>query len=129
LIHLFAPCGGVNKSTDKVNEILRDGDKKVLNIAHRGASAFRPENTMEAFMEAITLGADIIEMDVRQTADGHLVLLHDETVDRTTDGTGAVSELTLKQVKALDAGMGTRIPTLEEVFSHFARDEVILTAS
>lgn len=67
-----------------------------------------------------------IEMDVRQTADGHLVLLHDETVDRTTDGTGAVSELTLKQVKTLDAGMGSRIPTLEGVFSHFARDEVIL---
>jgi len=126
VIHLFALYGGVNKGTDKVNEIQRDRDKRVLNIAHRGASAFRPENTMEAFMEAITLGADIIEMDIRQTADGHLVLLHDETVDRTTDGTGAISELTLKQVKALDAGMGTRIPTLEEVFSHFARDEVIL---
>ncbi len=124
---MIHPCyGGGHKGTDKVNEIQTDRDKRVLNIAHRGASAFRPENTMEAFMEAITSGTDGIEMDVRQTADGHLVLLHDETVDRTTDGTGAISKLTLKQVKALDAGMGARIPTLEEVFSHFARDKVIL---
>jgi len=101
-------------------------DKKVLNIAHRGASAYRPENTMEAFVLAITLGADIIEMDVRQTSDGYLVLLHDETVDRTTDGTGAISELTLKQVKSLDAGMGNRIPTLEEVVSQFSRGRVVL---
>lgn len=109
-----------------MNEKLRDRGKKILNIAHRGASAYRPENTMEAFMEAITLGADIIEMDVRKTLDGHLILIHDESVDRTTNGTGAISKLTLKQVKALDAGMGTRIPTLEEVFSHFIGDEVIL---
>ena len=109
-----------------MNKKLRDRGRKILNIAHRGASAYRPENTMEAFIEAITLGADIIEMDVRKTFDGHLVLLHDETVDRTTDGTGSISELTLKQVKALDAGMGDRIPTLEEVFSHFFPGEVIL---
>lgn len=101
-------------------------DKKVLNIAHRGASAYRPENTMEAFVHAITLGADIIEMDVRQTSDGHLVLLHDETVDRTTDGTGVIAELTLRQVKSLDAGMGNRVPILEEVFSQFSRDQVVL---
>lgn len=118
---------GSNKDPDnKVNRKLRKSAKKTLNIAHRGASAYRPENTIEAFIEAITLGADSIEMDVRQTFDGHLVLIHDETVDRTTDGTGAISKLTLKQVKALDAGMGTRIPTLEEVFSHFVQDEVIL---
>ncbi len=109
-----------------MNKTLRESAKKTLNIAHRGASAYRPENTMEAFMEAITLGANIIETDVRQTVDGHLVLIHDETVDRTTDGTGAISEFTIKQVKALDAGMGTRIPTLEEVFSHFIQDGVIL---
>lgn len=122
----FPSVGRANKATDKVSEKLRDSAKKTLNIAHRGASAYRPENTMEAFMEAITLGADSIEMDVRQTVDGHLVLIHDETVDRTTDGTGAISELTINQVKALDAGMGTQIPTLEEVFSHFVGDEVSL---
>jgi glycerophosphoryl diester phosphodiesterase len=109
-----------------VSKNLRDCPKKTLNIAHRGASAYRPENTMEAFMEAITLGADSIEMDVRQTVDGYLVLSHDETVDRTTDGTGAISALTIKQVKALDAGRGTRIPTLEEVFSHLVQNEVIV---
>jgi glycerophosphoryl diester phosphodiesterase len=104
----------------------RDRGKRVLNIAHRGASAYKPENTMEAFEEAVTLGADIIEMDVRKTLDGHLALLHDESVNRTTDGTGPISELTLKQVKALDAGMGSRIPLLEEVFSRFLRDHVVL---
>ena len=109
-----------------MDEKWRGRAGNVLNIAHRGASAYRPENTMEAFAEAITLRADMIEMDVRKTLDGHLVLLHDETVDRTTNGTGSISELTLKQVKALDAGMGSRIPLLEEVFSHFLRDEVIL---
>jgi glycerophosphoryl diester phosphodiesterase len=109
-----------------VDEKLRGRRRNILNIAHRGASAYRPENTMEAFLEAIALGADMIEMDVRKTLDGHLVLLHDETVDRTTDGTGSISELTLKQAKALDAGTGSRIPLLEEVFSHFLRDEVML---
>ncbi|NIS60925.1 MAG: glycerophosphodiester phosphodiesterase [Proteobacteria bacterium] len=122
----FSSVGRTNNVTDKVSETLRERPKKTLNIAHRGASAYRPENTMEAFMEAITLGADSIEMDVRQTVDGHLVLIHDETVERTTDGTGAIAALTIKQVKTLDAGMGTRIPTLEEVFSHFVGDEVIL---
>ncbi len=105
---------------------LRERGERVLNIAHRGASAYKPENTMEAFEEAVTLGADVIEMDVRRTLDGHLVLLHDEEVDRTTDGTGSISELPLKQVKALDAGMGNRIPLLEEVFSQFFRDRVVL---
>jgi glycerophosphoryl diester phosphodiesterase len=99
---------------------------KVLNIAHRGASACKPENTLEAFTEAFTLGADMIEMDVRRSVDGHLVLLHDETVDRTTNGSGPVSEFTLAQVKALDAGLGSRIPSLEEVFSHFVQSDVLL---
>lgn len=116
----------MEKLNAEVNARLINKGKTVLNIAHRGASAYKPENTMEAFTEAVALGADIIEMDIRQTSDGHLVLLHDETVDRTTDGTGLISELTLKQVRALDAGLGSRIPLLEEVFSHFARDRVIL---
>lgn len=114
--------GGIHS----VNREPRYRGEEVLNIAHRGASAYRPENTMEAFTEAVTLGADMIEMDVRQTVDGHLILLHDDTVDRTTNGTGPVAELTLEQVKALDAGLGSRIPTLEEVFFHFVRSDVIL---
>ncbi len=109
-----------------MNRETRHTGIDVLNIAHRGASACRPENTLEAFTKAVILGADMIEMDVRQTVDGHLVLLHDGTVDRTTNGSGSVSELTLVQVKALDAGLGSRIPTLEEVFSHFVRSHVLI---
>ncbi len=89
--------------------------------AHRGAMATHPENTLPAFREAVRLGVEMIEMDARMTADSHLVILHDKTVDRTTDGTGRLSDLTLEEVKRLDAGSwknpdfaGTRIPTLEE---------------
>ncbi|MBO7252246.1 MAG: glycerophosphodiester phosphodiesterase [Oscillospiraceae bacterium] len=91
-------------------------------LAHRGASGYAPENTLEAFRLAMEMGADGFELDVHMSLDGHLVVIHDETVDRTTDGTGLVRELTLEQLKALDAanGMstfaGSRIPTLEEVF-------------
>ena len=89
--------------------------------AHRGAMARFPENTVPAFREAVHLGVAMIEMDVRRTKDGYLVILHDKTVDRTTDGHGLLSDLTLREVRKLDAGKwkdpafaGTRIPTLEE---------------
>ncbi|MBI3894013.1 MAG: glycerophosphodiester phosphodiesterase, partial [Candidatus Wallbacteria bacterium] len=91
-------------------------------IAHRGYSAVYPENTMRSFREAIAAGADAIEMDVQTTADGRLVVLHDDVLDRTSDGKGPVGALTLEQVKRLDAGRwkgarfaGERIPTLDEV--------------
>lgn len=93
-----------------------------LIIAHRGASGYAPENTLEAFRLAMDMGADGFELDVHLSKDGELVVIHDETVDRTTDGTGLVRELTLAQLKALDASngkeayQGARIPTLEEVF-------------
>ena len=93
-----------------------------LIYGHRGASAYAPENTLEAFRLAMDMGADGFELDVHMSRDGELVVIHDETVDRTTDGTGLVRELTLAQLKDLDAsnGMasyrGARIPTLEEVF-------------
>ncbi len=90
--------------------------------AHRGAMETHPENTLAAFKEAVFLGAHMIEFDVRLTKDGHLVILHDETVDRTTNGMGKISELTLHEVKQLDAGSwkseiftGEKIPTLQEV--------------
>ncbi len=89
--------------------------------AHRGAMDTHPENTIAAFKEAIRLGVQMIEFDVRMTADGYLVILHDETVDRTTDGQGNIESLTLEQVRTLDAGLwksiefkGEKIPTLEE---------------
>lgn len=95
--------------------------KHPIVIAHRGDSAAAPENTLSAFASAVQSGAHAIELDVHVTADGHPVVIHDATVDRVTDGTGAVSAMTLTQIKALDAGgwfagpyEGERIPTLDE---------------
>ena len=90
---------------------------------HRGASAHAPENTLEAFALSMEMGADGFELDVHMSKDGELVVIHDETVDRTTDGTGFVRNLTLQQLKELDASASTedfkncRIPTLREVFT------------
>ncbi|HLM58459.1 MAG TPA: glycerophosphodiester phosphodiesterase [Pyrinomonadaceae bacterium] len=103
-----------------------------LAIAHRGGAGLWPENTLYAFERAGAMGVDVIETDVRATADGELVVLHDENVERTTDGSGPVTSLTLAEVKRLDAayrfspdggrsfplrGRGVRIPTLREVFA------------
>lgn len=94
----------------------------IVAISHRGEHLQRPENTIPAFLEAIRAGADFIEVDVRTTADGKLVLSHDATVDRCTDGKGRVDSLTFNQIEALDAGIkkgpeyaGTRIPTFDQV--------------
>jgi glycerophosphoryl diester phosphodiesterase len=88
-------------------------------VAHRGASSIHPENTLQAFLAAVEIGADFIELDVRLTADGVAVVLHDFEVSRTTNGNGLVHEMTLAQVKALDAsgdrGLGLEVPTFEEV--------------
>lgn len=100
-------------------------------IAHQGGDGLRPSNTLLAFQHAADLGVDVLEMDVHQTRDGALVLMHDDSVDRTTDGTGALADMTLTEVKALDAayrwpyhgedhpyrGLGVRVPTLAEVIS------------
>ena len=84
-------------------------------IAHRGGLIDEPENTLAAFRNGINQGADWLEFDVQMTSDGALVVIHDETVDRTTDGTGAVGDLTLEQIRSLDAGKGEKVPTFEEV--------------
>lgn len=86
---------------------------KVLRIGHRGACGHAPENTLASIDKAIALGCDLTEVDVRRTADGSLVLLHDERVDRTTNGTGPVADMNLQDVRKLDAG-GRQIPTFEE---------------
>lgn len=88
-------------------------------IAHRGASAHAPENTMAAFQLALDHGADGIELDVMLSKDHQLVVIHDDTVDRTTDGFGPVKEMTLQELQSLDAGEGQKIPSLEEVFESF----------
>ena len=87
---------------------------KVLRIGHRGAAGHAPENTLASIEKAIALGADLVELDVQRTRDGYLVIIHDKTVDRTTDGTGSVSRMTLATLRTLHAGDGQRVPTLEE---------------
>ena len=94
----------------------------MLTIAHRGASAFYPENTLRAFIAAAELGADMCEFDVRMTRDGEVVVIHDATVNRTTDGRGRVAAMSAAAIKRLDAGVrfgaefrDERIPTLAEV--------------
>jgi len=101
----------------------------VLVLGHRGAPEAAPENTIPSFLAALELGADGVELDIVKTADGELVVIHDFEVDRVTDGTGDVREMTLEEVKALDAGSwfseefgGTRIPTLAEVFDALPSD-------
>ena len=83
-------------------------------VAHRGLAPGYPENTLAAFRQAIKLGAEALEIDLRGTKDGEVIILHDETLERTTNGTGKVTEKTLIELKTLDAGKGERIPTYEE---------------
>jgi glycerophosphoryl diester phosphodiesterase len=109
-----------------------DGPRPRL-FAHRGASGVAPENTIEAFAEGLAAGADRLELDVHSTADGHIVVFHDNELDRTTNGTGPVAARTLAELRTLDAGYrfqddagghpfrgkGIRIPTLAEVLDEF----------
>ncbi len=104
-------------------------------IAHQGGNHLWPDNTLFAFREAVAAGVDVLEMDVHASSDGELVLIHDDTVDRTTDGSGVVWEMTLEQLQSLDAayrwphhretdafpyrGQGIQIPTLESVLREF----------
>jgi glycerophosphoryl diester phosphodiesterase len=105
-----------------------------VNLAHRGASAHAPENTMEAFRLAVETGAGGLELDVHLSRDGYIVVIHDPTLDRTTDGTGAVARMTLDELRGLDAGynfspdggemlpyrgLNLCIPTLAEVLREF----------
>jgi glycerophosphoryl diester phosphodiesterase len=105
-----------------------------VNVAHRGASTLAPESTIEAFRLAVEAGAGGLELDVHMTRDGHIVVIHDATVDRTTNGSGAVSEMTLDELRRFDAGhnfspdggstrpyrgRGVWVPTLGEVIEEF----------
>lgn len=102
------------------------GPGRPLVVAHRGASALAPEHTIAAYELAVEAGADALELDIRLSADGQAVVIHDATLDRTTDATGPVHERTLQQLKRLDAGAwfghafrGQRIQTLTEVLERF----------
>lgn len=118
---LFSPLSQAFAEEPTVGE-----RKQVDNVAHRGATAYAPENTIAAFDLAVDMKADYIEIDVQRSKDGELVLIHDTTVDRTTDGTGKVGELTFEQLRSLDAGSwkgeqyeGEPIPTFEEILDRY----------
>ena len=104
----------------------------MLVIAHRGASGHAPENTLAAFKQAVALGATFIETDLQLTRDARFVAIHDDTVNRTTNGQGAVHDLTLAELRKLDAGSwfgsefaGERIPTLEEILEFSKKNDVV----
>ena len=113
--------------------------KRPLVIAHQGGKGLAPSSTLPAFLKAHSLGADVLEFDVHMTIDGHLVAIHDPTVDRTTDGTGKVNDMTLAEIKELDAGYafqderghypyrgkGITIPTVEEIFSETCEPDML----
>ncbi len=106
-------------------DILRS--RTFLTVAHRGASAYAPENTLEAFDLAVAQGADVIELDVHLARDNEIVVMHDARVDRTTNGRAEIRTLTLAEIRSWDAGAwfgeqwrGVRVPTLGEVLDRFA---------
>lgn len=101
-------------------------------FAHRGDLAHAPENTLPSFQQALQKGADGVELDAKLTVDGHVIVIHDPTLDRTTDGKGRVAASTLEVIRKLDAGTwfnekfaGTKVPLLEEVFETVGRDKMI----
>ncbi|MFT8321751.1 MAG: glycerophosphodiester phosphodiesterase family protein [Bacillus sp. (in: firmicutes)] len=127
-INLLYP---LSEGSATVHELDR---KNFANIAHRGASSYAPEHTLQSYELAKQMGADFIEIDLQVTKDGTLVAMHDKKVDRTTNGTGYVKDMTLSQLKTLDAGSkfnelhkndakfeyeGLQVPTLEEIFKKF----------
>jgi glycerophosphoryl diester phosphodiesterase len=131
------PCisyGLMLGSTQSVGYTGAQVKRRPLVMGHRGGAGLWPENTMYGFSKAVEMGVDVLEMDMHSTMDGVLVIIHDDTVDRTTNGSGRVNSLTLAQLKALDAGYrwtndggasfpfrgrGLSVPTLQEVFDAF----------
>lgn len=101
---------------------------KIKIIAHRGYSSKYPENTILAFEQAAKAGADGIEFDIQMTKDGVPVIIHDHTIDRTTNGKGHVKEMTFEEIRKLDAGSGQKIPTLKEVLDVAKKHHLIAFA-
>jgi glycerophosphoryl diester phosphodiesterase len=123
-----------------VNHPLLDPDRRPI-VGHRGNAAHAPENTMESFRQALATGAECVEFDVRLSADGVPVVMHDPTLDRTTDSTGAIASLSVEQLQAADAGArftrdggrtfpyrdkGLRVPTLEDVLTELVDVPLLL---
>ena len=98
----------------------------VLKIGHRGARAYEPENTLSSFRRALELGVDAVELDVRKTRDNELVVIHNADVNKTTDGSGAVNELTLEEIQRFATEKGEHVPTLENVLDAVAKRVKVL---
>src|SRR5207302_6350972 len=109
-----------------LRERLQQERGRVWVVGHRGAMGYCPENTMASFERGLELGADWIELDVHLSRDGALIVIHDETLDRTTNGHGLVRDHSLSELKALDAGDGQRIPTLDEVLDWARRANTVV---
>jgi glycerophosphoryl diester phosphodiesterase len=99
--------GGVRRATI--------GSVKPLRIGHRGAAGYAPENTLLSVQTALSLGVDVIEIDIHRSRDGHLIVMHDERVDRTTNGSGYIRDLTLSEIRAFGTSSGLAVPILAEV--------------
>ncbi|PRR82675.1 glycerophosphodiester phosphodiesterase [Clostridium luticellarii] len=99
---------------------------KTLNIAHRGFSGMYPENTMLAFRKAVEIGADGIETDLHITKDGVIIICHDETINRTTDGTGFIEDYTYQELAKFNAGHGERIPNLDDLLDYMKDKNLLL---
>jgi glycerophosphoryl diester phosphodiesterase len=132
IIYIYLSSQKGEKAVEK--EIFKNNKQSFLVFAHRGGGGLYPENTLEAFRYSLEVKVDVLELDIHATSDGKLVVLHDSSVDRTTDGSGKVKEMTLAELKKLDAGYqfstdsgqtfpfrgkNVTIPTLEEVFDNF----------
>ena len=117
--------------------LAKEKYKDIENVSHRGASGYAPEHTITSYQMGEKMHGSYIEIDLQMTKDGQLIAMHDETVDRTTNGTGSVKDYTLKEIKGLDAGswfnekypqyanpeyVGLQVPTLEEVFQKFGKN-------
>ena len=126
---------------DAPSKAYYEGISPPLVIAHQGGDGIWPGDTLYAFENAVEIGADVLEMDAHLTQDGHIVLMHDEEVDRTTDGTGLIERMTLAELKQLDAaytwsndgdktfpyrGQGIEVPTLEELFQKFPQMRYVI---
>jgi len=134
LIAIYVVLSLLARPTDE-HPFFAQFEQRPLVMAHRGGKGLWPENTLYAFEQAVAVGVDVLEMDIHSTADGVLVVMHDDTVDRTTDGSGPIGSLTMAEIRALDAGyrwsadegqsfpyrgQGIRVPALEDVFAAFS---------
>ncbi|MGG0655295.1 glycerophosphodiester phosphodiesterase [Rummeliibacillus pycnus] len=129
--------GGIATTTDGRTALAKEKYKNIENVSHRGASGYAPEHTITSYQMGEKMHGDYIEIDLQMTKDGQLIAMHDEKLDRTTDGTGLVKDFTLDEIKHLDAGswfneaypqyakseyVGLQVPTLEEIFRKFGKN-------